>query len=229
MYGGAGAGKTRAIKSLAADGHMTLVLSAEAGLLSLKKKEEGDDESWRKRVKVKQIKTIDDLADAFSTLEGGDHPYTWVVLDSFSEIAEVCFSAAMAANKDKRAAYSDFGDQIMNVARGFRNLPIGVYMTAKEEAKTDKATGRVTFHPSTPWDKISAQLPFLFDECFRLVIIENPETKEPDRWILTQLDGKSVGVKDRSGALDPYESPDLGAIVRKIQGTTTQEKKGSAA
>ena len=71
-----------------------------------------------------------------------------------------------------------------------------------------------------PGAKLGEALPYLFDEVFRLVVIDEDDGaggKVASRYLLTATDGKSVA-KDRSGKLEAYEPADLGAVVGKIAG-----------
>jgi len=208
----AGMGKTRLIPTL--PGKIKL-LSAEAGLLSIRHSKADID--------VDVISGMDDLRNAYVAMSKPDHGFAWVALDSISEIAEVCLAEKKASSKDPRMAYGETAEVVLSLIKAFRDLPhVGVYFTAKETPVTDEATGRVTYQVMFPGKQLPPQIPYLFDECFRLVSVENAD-KTSDVWILTRNDGRSPGVKDRSGALDPYEPCDLGAIVKKIQNNNTEQ------
>ncbi len=210
----AGMGKTRLIPTL--PGKIKL-LSAESGLLSIRDSEADID--------VEIISDIEDLRREYLKLSKPGHGFDWVALDSISEIAESCLSKKKTSGGDKRAAYGDMAELVLQLIKAFRDLPdVGVYFTAKEAPVVDEATGRTSYRVMFPGKILTPQIPYLFDEVFRIISIEDPKTKESDNWIMTKNDGRSPGVKDRSGSLDPYEPLDLGAIVQKIQ-----NKKGSAA
>jgi hypothetical protein len=67
-----------------------------------------------------------------------------------------------------------------------------------------------------PGSKLGPQLPYLFDEVFRLGINKTPQG-EQYRFLQTQPD-LQCDAKDRSGALDPIEQPDLNHVITKILG-----------
>ena len=204
VYGQAGAGKTSLIKTLPG---RVLVVSAEAGLLSLR----GFDAD------VAEVATVDDLRAVHGVLAKGGHNYDWVAVDSLSEIAELVLAAEKAKTPDPRKAYGTLVDNMMAVCRAFRELPINVYMSAKAERVKDEGTGRLMEVLSMPGAKLSNQIPYLFDEIFRLAVGKDRDSGEIIRMLQTAPEPTS-DAKDRSGRLEQYEPADLGAVVSKIKG-----------
>lgn len=205
VFGFPGAGKTHIISTLPGK---TLILSAEAGLLSLHGKMQAD---------VAEVKSVDDLREAYRLLSTGTHEYEWVALDSFSEIAEVLLSSEKAATKDTRAAYGKVIEVGMQMGRAFRDLEMGVYFACKAERQKDESNGRQTVGISMPGAKLAQGIPYLFDEVFHLFVDRDKETGETTRWLQCVGDSRA-DCKDRSGKLEAYEPADLGHIVRKIGG-----------
>ena len=208
VYGGSGVGKTTLIASL--QGKL-LILSSESGLLSLAGADLDAD--------VVEVNSIDALRAVYAELRNGDHGYDWVILDSVSEIAEVVLSAEKAKTKDPRQAYGALQDEMIKIMRAFRDLACGVYFSAKLHVNKDEATGRVSYGIGMPGSKLGEGIPYLFDEVFRMIVIDEDDGrggKVANRYLLTSTDGKSVA-KDRSGRLDTLEVADLGAIVAKIK------------
>lgn len=209
VYGAPGVGKTSLAASLPGK---LLILSAEAGLLSLAGADLDAD--------VVEVQSLETLRAAYAELKAAPDAYAWVVLDSVSEIAEVVLAAEKAKTKDPRAAYGFLQDSMLGIMRAFRDLPCGVYFSAKMSTTKDEATGRVSYGIGMPGTKLGESIPYLFDEVFRLVVIDEDDGnggKVASRYLLTATDGKSTA-KDRSGRLDAYERADLGAVVAKIKG-----------
>lgn len=203
VHGQAGIGKTCLCASLP----LPIILSVESGLLSLA----GFD------IPAIEIKTLDDLSEAYDWVANSEEAkqYESVCLDSISEIAEVVLSNEKDKEKDPRKAYGNLQDIMLDLMRAFRDLSgRNVYFSAKQERIQDDS-GRLLFGPSMPGQKLAQQVPYLFDEvfCYQMVRDEN---NVPKRVLLTQPDGISVA-KDRSGKLDLWEEPDLGAIINKIR------------
>ena len=203
-YGPAGHGKTRAIATLPTP----ITLSAEGGLLSIKEFD----------LPYIEISTLEDLYDAYRWVSSSDEAkgFESVALDSISEIAEVLLSAEKKVQvggkaRDPRQAYGAMQDRMGDLIRAFRDLPgKHVYFSAKLEKSADEL-GAIAYAPSMPGQKFAQQLPYFFDEVFAF-------RKEQGHFaLMTSTDGL-WSAKDRSGKLDLWEAPDLGAVIRKIAG-----------
>jgi len=204
VYGQAGAGKTSLVKTLP----NPIVLSAEGGLLSI---QDAD-------LPYIEISDMDTLKEAYTWLAESDEAkaYQSVALDSISEIAEVVLNAEKKATKDPRQAYGAMQEQMADIIRAFRDLPgRHVYMSAKLE-KTQDEMGRVLYAPSMPGNKTGQALPYFFDEVLALRVEKDGEGVT-QRALMCDSDGLWLA-KDRSGKLEAWEAPDLGAIIAKIQG-----------
>lgn len=215
IYGESGAGKTTAIGTLPEG--MTVILSAEAGLLSVR----------NKRHTVLLINTIDDLTDAYNwacSPEGAQFPF-WG-LDSITEIAEKVLANSKATCKDPRQAYGELIDKMTDYIKKFRDLyGRHVFMSAKMEMVKDEVSGLLLRGPSMPGTKLGPALPYLFDEVFYIGVGEqvNPDgSKTPFRYIQTEKDTQHLA-KDRSGVLAKIEPPDLTYIVNKILTTPIKQ------
>lgn len=204
-YGGSGAGKTRLC---ATTGAPTIIISAEGGLLSLR----GVD------IPVIEVASLADVHEAYTfvaTSHEGQQ-FEWVCLDSISEIAEVVLSAEKRGSPDPRKAYGAMQDQMYELIRGFRDLRgRNVYFSAKQSKQKDEATGAVLYGPSMPGQQLPQGLPYLFDECFALRTVADNEGGV-QHWLQTSRDFQ-YEAKDRSGALEMWEVPDLAAIAAKIK------------
>lgn len=203
VYGEAGAGKTTLISTLP----NPIVLSAEAGLLSLRKY----------NIPYIQITSLEELYEAFEylTTDPEGLKFESIALDSISEIGEVILSAEKKKNADGRQAYGKLSEQLGDLIRGFRDIPgRNVYFSAKMEKMAD-STGSLLFSASVPGNKTAQSLPYFFDEVFALRMSTNEEGKT-DRMLQCSPDGL-WSAKDRSGALNKWEVPDLGKIINKIK------------
>lgn len=203
-YGAAGAGKTSLIPTLPSP----IVLSAEGGLLSIA----------GAAVPYIEINDMESLREAWRWLaESAEaREFESVALDSISEIAEVVLNAEKKATKDPRQAYGAMQEQMADIIRAFRDLPgRHVLMTAKLDKQQDEM-GRVLYSPSMPGNKTGQQLPYFFDEVLALRV-ERDADGNPQRALMCDGDGVWLA-KDRSGRLEAWEAPDLGAIIAKIGG-----------
>lgn len=204
VYGQAGAGKTSLIPTLP----NPIVLSAEGGLLSIQDAE----------LPYIEINSMATLQEAYKWLADSAEAaqFDSVAIDSISEIAEVVLNHEKKVNKDPRAAYGNMQEQMADIIRVFRDLPKKhVYMSAKLE-KTQDEMGRVLYAPSMPGNKTGQSLPYFFDEVLALRVEKDAEGGT-QRALMCDSDGLWLA-KDRSGKLETWESPDLGAVIAKIGG-----------
>lgn len=203
-YGGAGAGKTTLCGTT---NEPTVIISAESGLLSLRHSD----------IPVIEVSSLADVHEAYRFVTESEEAkdFRWVCLDSISEIAEVVLSYEKKATKDPRQAYGALSEQMQDLLRAFRDIPgRNVYMSAKMERTKDDATGALLYGPSMPGAKLGQGIPYLFDEVF-VLRAEKADDGQVYRTLQTGSDFQFVA-KDRSGALEFYEEPDLSKIAAKI-------------
>jgi hypothetical protein len=220
VYGDSGHGKTMLASTLPAP----ILISAESGLLSLKKKNIErlfgvGTAGIAYDIPVIEIKTVDDLSEAYKwcAQAAEARQFQSVGLDSISEIAEVVLNNAKRQVKDPRQAYGELLEKMESLVRAFRDLPgRNVYISAKMEPMKDELTGVVKFGPKMPGAKLGPGLPYFFDEVFRLGVNVGPDG-QPYRFLQTQPNLQFVA-KDRSGALASMEPPHLGYVFNKILG-----------
>jgi len=220
IYAPAGLGKT----VLCATAPAPLLLSAESGLLSLKKKNierlyGANNPDICYDIPVIEIKTVDDLTAAYNWIitSPDAQQFQTVCIDSLSEIGEVVLNNAKRQVKDPRQAYGELIEKMETTIRLFRDLPNKhVYMSAKMEPSKDEMTGVVKYGPSMPGSKLGNKLPYFFDEVFRLGINKDQQGVEY-RFLQTQPDIQ-FEAKDRSGSLATMENPNLTYLFNKILG-----------
>lgn len=220
VYGDAGMGKT----VLAATLPSPILISAESGSLSLKRANLErlygvNNPSICYNIPMIEIGNVQDLTEAYNwcTQSSEAKQFASIGLDSLSEIAEVVLANAKRQVKDPRQAYGELIEKMETLVRLFRDIPNNnVYMSAKMEPRKDEMTGVVKYGPSMPGAKLANNLPYFFDEVFRLGVNKTPQGQSY-RFLQTQPDMQYVA-KDRSGALDAMEPPHLGQLFSKIQG-----------
>ena len=204
VYGQAGAGKTSLIATLP----NPIAISAESGLLSLSSHDIPYLEIGDYAALLEAYRWLTESAEAAQ--------FESIAIDSISEIAEVVLNAEKKATKDPRQAYGAMQEQMADIIRAFRDLPgRHVYMSAKLE-KTQDEMGRVLYAPSMPGNKTGQALPYFFDEVLALRVEKDGEGVT-QRALMCDSDGLWLA-KDRSGKLEAWEAPDLGAIIAKMQG-----------
>lgn len=203
VYGKAGYGKTY----LARTAPSPIVLSAESGVLSLRDV----------AIPMIQIRTVQDLTEVYNWAVQSQEAkqFATLYIDSISEIGEVVLANAKLQVKDPRQAYGELIEKMMMAIKAYRDLPgKHIVMAAKQEPIKDEMTGIVQYGPSMPGSKLGPQLPYLFDEVFRLGVGKTPQGVEY-RFLQAHPD-LQYEAKDRSGSLASIEPPDLNHIFNKI-------------
>lgn len=223
VFGEAGYGKTM----LAATLPRPLLISAESGLLSLTRSNieriyGKDKPDICYDIPTIKVSTIQDVEQAFLYITNPANnikdSFDSIALDSLTEIAEQCLNNAKRSVKDPRQAYGELIEKMQTLVRSFRDIAgFNVYMSAKMSRNKDELTGITAYGPSMPGAKLGPELPYFFDEVFKLSIGKDQNTQQDFRYLLTQPDLQNVA-KDRSGMLDQMEYPHLGMIINKIKG-----------
>lgn len=208
VFGRAGVGKTYLCGTMPSP----LIISAEAGLLTLRHMD----------VPVLVVSTIQDVHDALAwcrtdAIKSG---FQSVCLDSISEITEVCLTDNKKKTKDPRAAYGDMATQTIELVKNFRDLPgLHVLVTAKEVTVTDPITGVAKAQPTAPGQQVGPALPYLFDEVFHAAT--DKDAQGATFHYLRTHAAHNADAKDRSGALEEIEYPDMAHIIYKILAAQT--------
>lgn len=206
VYGMAGVGKTRLLRTTS---EPTLILSAEGGLLSLK----------REHLPAINIPDMGTFYNVYQWLYNGQDQYYFktIGIDSASEIAETILAAEMKMAKDPRKAYGELANKMMDALRSFRDLPYrNVVFTAKQGRITDQSTGGIMWGPMMPGQQLDQQVPYMFDEVFHLGVYRDQNGQEYSA-LRTKPDNQ-YQAKDRSGSLDAWERPNLTEVFTKIKG-----------
>lgn len=208
VYGRSGAGKT----VLAASAPNPIILSAEKGLLSLRKL----------NIPYIDISTYKELVEAYKWIMSSSEAkrYGTYVLDSMSEIAEVVLSEEKKKTNDGRRAHGETQTQIYDLMRNFRDIKgHNKYFIAKEMKVVEGMAPNVINRsvPIMPSAKLVEQLPYFFDLVMHLYVGEyydNNGQRVSYRALHTGA-GPEWEAKDRSGNLDPIEYADLSRVFAK--------------
>lgn len=197
VYGGAGSGKTR----LAASAPKPIIISSESGLLSLADVD----------VPYVEINTLNELKAAYKELK--DCPdYETICLDSLSDIAEDLIVDYKKSVRDGRQAYGLLVDDLMPLLKQFRDIKgKHIVYTVKMIRIVDEESGKVSEDLFLPGKVLGNQLPYLVDELFKLTM-----SKKSKKFMIQTAPDRLSYAKDRSGALEAEEEPDMSAIIEKI-------------
>jgi hypothetical protein len=212
VHGPAGAGKTRLIRSLVepvtdappvvTDPARILIVSAEAGLLSLAGFEASVVEMTAKTDRLATLREIHRLCRT-------ERPFDAVCIDSITEFANMALHSAKDSNRDGRAAYGEMQDELARAMVGIRSLGVLTYVSCQSY----NADG--VWSPLMPGTKLGPAVGYEFDE---LLYLDVHDTEAgPVRQLTAQRTG-TIEAKDRSGKLAQTEPACLSHIIRRIKG-----------
>lgn len=228
LYGESGTGKTRLAGTFPGK---TLIISAESGLLSLKRKaidfvDLSSDDNGKE---VPQTKRIARLGEVYQYLltEEAKKKYSYIVLDSLSELGE-CLVAELSEKpeyqKDGRAMWGEYLKRMTTLAKRFRDLPdYGVMITCQAEADKDEMGKR--FMGVLLQGQIKKKIPYMFDEVYLLAIAKS-ETGQ--KRVLLTAKSDSNECKSRLDLPGLFEDPDMTKIIELIEGKKEEELKKEA-
>jgi len=209
VHGEAGAGKTYAVRTLPAPHDQILVLACEPGARSLSDTE----------IPVLPIRSVADLRAVLVELRQTDR-FSWVVIDSLSELATIVLREEQEANKDGRLAYGVMAGRVRTIVAGFLALNRNTLWIARQDCDIDAQSGRVTRrYPSMPGKLLALRQPIAHDFDFVLCLTAKKRGDGVARVFQTSkladpaCDAK---VRDPRGLLDPFEPADFGKMLAKV-------------
>ena len=211
IYAESGSGKTSLAATL--DLKKTLVISFESGLLSLL------DEKGCEDIQYVEPQDLGDLKDVYDALKNDPKfaaKYDTIFIDSLSEISEMMLAAlkldptVYTGMKDNMKLYMIAQEKMIGIAKSFRDLKgFNVFMTALAATQTTNMVEKLV--PSMAGQKLATKLPPLYDFVFYLNV-----DSDGTRKLITQPTN-SITAKSRSRKLESAETPNLGAILKKIK------------
>lgn len=224
ISGMSGAGKTTQALKLKEAGFNVLVVSAEAGLMTI----QGtgidfiDITKDDKDATIPKEKRLARLGEVYAYLqtEEGKKKYDLVFIDSITELSQCIFDLCKIDFPDKAQTlplYGEIGRKSRDLIKSFRDMPhYHVVFTCLTKIEKDENARRYAAFDLI--GSISDKLPQFFDEVIYIKVGDDG-TRE---FICNST--SNIIAKDRSGRLLPIELPDLGKLFRKIL-TTTEENK----
>lgn len=205
VYGPSGVGKTTLVGTLPGK---VLMLSAEQGELSLK----GKDVDYIHASTWKEVKEFIE----FVQTDEAKKTYDWIVLDSMSELGERVLEACEEKFKgedNKFKIWDTYKKELTKIIKFFRDTPdyhsLHIY---QQDIREDDAGRRMTTFKVS--GSLRANVPYFYDEVFYMKIDKDDKGKETR--VLQTAAAPRLVAKDRSGALDEKELPDVAKILEKI-------------
>jgi len=206
IYGEHGIGKTSLAKTLeVSSDEKLLYVAADPGQLALR--DRGFVCLSPKDQKGSPMMAILEHAKATE--------YEWVVVDGIDALAKEVLRGEKSKTKDGRKAYGEMIDKMEFWLEEMRDLPGKNVLFITHMSSSTDDMGVTSHGPSMPSNSLKDTVPAMFDlvGCMRSIRTENGV----ERLIQFQPEAATGYVcKDRSGALQSVEKPDIEAILVKI-------------
>jgi len=213
IYGPDHSGKTYSISTLP-NLEKTLVLSVEtSGLISLKKK--------CPELKAVKVESMSELFNAYKEIENDPLKYENIVLDSLTEIADLCVSEELektnaAGNKvHGQQAYGEMANKIIKMVRAFQSLPINILFIC-QQGRIQDSEGRLYYGPLLPGKQGNIKLPYLVPFIAALKIRTNEKGSVERAFQFVPSEDLIAG--QRGDANLTFEKPNWTTIFNKIKG-----------
>jgi len=219
IVGESGNGKTTLASTLPHD--KTLIISAENGLLSLKKHKVKIDVA-----EVNPEETYKSITDVFEFLDRPEtrKKYKYLFIDSLSEISELVLAELKRDPKlnDAKNAFplwNKYSERMTIITKCFRDyLGYSVIFTCRNCYEKDGVALKETFNISGTGFVNS--LKGMFDIILSYRIYPNEDKNGDPIRKLVSCPVEAPLSKDRSGLLDKYEDANLDNIINKVLGGT---------
>lgn len=221
IVGESGTGKTTLAKTIK---EPTLVISAEAGLLSLHGTDIDviDISQDDKQNLIPEDERISRLQEAYKYLltKEAREKYKWVFIDSITEINENVMSYLNKKYPDAKHNMQKFGENakiMKKIIKDYRDLPHYNVVFTCLITNTQTEDGIQIKQPMVT-GKLKDNITAYFDEVFMLYTKPSEDQdKEDTRHLLTGAHNSIPFTKDRSGKLKLVEKPDLQEVATKIR------------
>lgn len=236
IAGEPGVGKTSLAASIQRTlGEKVLVISAEAGLLSLASTGEDVDYIELQHKDGKPVSKTDRIKHLYEVLLHLATPemkakYQWIFIDSITEIQQNMLDTLeanpeFAGPKNTMKKFGELANKMMSLCKSFRDIShYNVVFSCLIKTETDadnQSQVRLGLVGS-----LAEKLPALFDEIFYMTVTKDLDSEGRNvRKILTGRTDKISFPKDRSGKLLKIESDNLGAIIKKIRSQNNAQNK----
>lgn len=158
--------------------------------------------------------------------------FTNIYADSLTVIGRWCFDWCKQqpeAYNDKkkldlRGVYGTMGIELVNWATILQHQPRNFFLSCILEEDEDDFK-RKYWRLQIPGQQAGKQIPGIFDLVMTLAWVDFGEQHGGKHRVLVTQEGNFLGypAKDRSGLLEPFERPDLGAVIAKIQSFHNQQ------
>lgn len=242
LFSRPGWGKTTQAKHYKAKYGKGFIISGEAGLSSIRS--EGIDYLPFKSfdgpvIPDKGIYSFTSICNAILSKDFVDAGYKWIMLDSLTELSDLCFEwaeakaiANAAATGKKQNGFEVWGqykEKMVGACKFIRDLPYHVIITSLVKESEDDNGDSIRL-PLIQGNAVQSQIPGIFDNVFCGVAkdVKTPDGKvETKRFVVTgAYAGWQGKVRDEHNVVQLIEETgDVTSILSKIEVAEKGDKK----
>ena len=205
IYGPPGTGKT----PLALTAEAPIIIASDPGLETIK----GYD------IAIAEVTNYKEVIDSFKWITESNETrfYNTICLDSVSQHADFIAYHHISKARDKRQGYGLYQEEYMTYMNKIVfDIDKNFYLIARrEDVLIDKKNDIYEFWPSVNTAKMRTWTTHQFDQI--LAIKKENESTQYERIVIQTKGDHLYKARDRSGALDPIEEPNIYNIINKIK------------
>ena len=164
-----------------------------------------------------------------------------VFLDSLTDLTRQAMAWAKArpeafsektGKPDTRGAYGLMAREVIGLLKHLQHAPGKTTIMVGILEKVTDEFGKVTWQPQMEGGKAGRELPGIVDQVVSMALFSrgkdgawhhDPERGTERRLVCKAGNAFGLPAKDRSGSLDETEPPDLGALLRKINASSSTQ------
>lgn len=210
IYGKPGVGKT----SFGITAPKPLYIQAEGGLLSVAEFEP----------EYIEVKTMAELNAAYELLEGGDHEYETVIIDSLTEIQSTVMKRITGDKAPRLEDWGVFSPEMARILRNFRDLPMHVVFLCLEDNDGKDEPYYIPQLYGKLGERACGFMDFVGRMGFYKVKKEGEDVATSERGISFHGCEKWTG-KDRSRHLPKFAPPTFAEITKAISNIKVGKQK----
>jgi hypothetical protein len=161
--------------------------------------------------------------------------YDTIFADSITDISRLSYRHAeqqpetftRTGAKDVRSAYGLHARQMINWLQQLQHArDKNVIFVAVLEKVTDDSNIS-TWQPQLEGSRTGRELPGIVDEIITMQWVDFGDGKPTRAFVCTSPNAWGYPAKDRSGKLEQFEPPDLGALIQKLTNRTTSSEQSA--
>lgn len=190
-----GVGKTTQAIHMAQKYGKGLLISGEGGLLSISGLPGSENidviefTSWETPIEGSSGVPFKSIFSWLRGSEGQSRGYKWVMIDSLTELSDLCFEhwqKEHEGSKNQFAVYGDFGASMVGALKAIRDLPYHVVVSSLVKTESND-NGETNYWPLIKGQQTQRQVPGALDHVWFMVRVSDGDRTNPTvrRYIVT--------------------------------------------